>query len=482
MTTERKLSIETKEEVMNKHIKGIITLGLAVMIAIPAPTFAQSFLVSNENEDVDFNYLTGIKQLIETYYVNEVDSADLVEGAYKGMFDVLDRHSVYLPAREYEEFNNSLDGDFNGIGVHITKDGDYIGVIAPIEGTPAFDAGMQSGDVIVSVDDEDIKGWSMEKVISKIRGEKGTLVLIGVRRAGQIDELKLPIVRENIDIRHVKYEMLDTIGYMEIESFAEGVGEEVGKGIAMFEEENAVGMILDLRGNPGGSLDEAIKVSEYFLEKDQAIVFIDYRAEEDIEYLAKEDKISMPLVVLIDNGSASASEIVTAAVQDNKMGTIVGTTSYGKGSVQTLVRLTNGAGVKLTVAEYFSPLRKTINEVGLTPDFMIENVKSDVSFDNFAPMIEGGTFRIGDKGLDIYGAQQRLKLLGYQISTDGMFGEGTEVAINAFQANEDIEISGLLDLKTKQRIKERVRDYIVTGVQDFQLEEAKDIIIESTKK
>lgn len=464
---------------MNNQFKRLITLCIVVMLAIPAPSFAQSFLISNEKEDIDFNYLTGIMQLIEKYYVDEVDSKDLVEGAYKGMFEVLDRHSVYLPAREYEAFNESLDGDFNGIGVHITKDGDYIGVIAPIEGTPAFDAGMQSGDVIVSVDGEDIKGWSMEKVISKIRGEKGTLVLIGVRRPGQIDEIKMTILRDNIEIQHVKYEMLDNIGYMEIESFAMGVGKDVGKGIALFEEKNAIGMILDLRGNPGGSLDEAIKVSEYFLEKDQAIVFIDYRAEEDVEYLAKKGKISMPLVVLIDGGSASASEIVTAAVQDNKVGTIVGTTSYGKGSVQTLVRLTNGAGVKLTVAEYFSPLRKTINEVGITPDFMIENIKSDVSFDHFAPMIEGGTFTVGDKGLDIYGAQQRLKMLGYKISTDGMFGKGTELAITAFQSNEKIDVSGQLDLKTKQRIKERVRDYIITGEEDFQFEEAKAIILES---
>lgn len=459
----------------------LVILVVAMFMSVPA--YGQSFLISSAEKDVNFNYLRGIMELIQTYYVDEVKAEELVEGAYKGMFEVLDRHSVYLPAREYEEFNNSLDGDFSGIGVNITRDGDYIGVIAPIEGTPAYDAGMKSGDIIVSVDGTDIKGWSMEKAISRIRGERGTLVIIGVKRSGQVETLEFPIIREDIDIQYVTYEMLDNgIGYMEIESFAEGVGIEVGKGIDFFEKENAKGMVLDLRGNPGGSLQEAVDVSEYFLEKDQPIVFIDYRAEEDVEYLAKRDNIDMPLVVLVDEGSASASEIVTAAVQDNDQGEIVGTTSYGKGSVQTLVPLTNGAGIKITVAEYFSPLRKKINEVGITPDFMIENVREDASYDDFAPMIEGGVFKVGQKGLDIYGAQQRLKFLGYRVSADGLFGVGTEDAIKAFQGNESLEITGYLDLKTKQRIKERVRDYLIIGQDDFQLEQAKEIILASTKK
>lgn len=452
-------------------------------MVLPMPSFGQSFLVSNGEEDVDLSYMRGMMDLIQTYYVNEVESADLVEGAYQGLFDVLDRHSVYLPPAEYEEFSKSLDGDFSGIGVHITKDGDYIAVIAPIEGTPAFDAGMQTGDVIVKVDGEDIKGWTMEKAVTNIRGEKGTLVVVTVRRPGVAEEIDFPIVREDIDIEHVKYEMLDEgIGYMEIESFAEGVGVEVGKGIKFFEENDAVGMVLDLRGNPGGSLQEAVEVSEYFLEKGQPIVFIDYRAEEDVEYKAEEGKIDMPLVVLVDDGSASASEIVTSAVQDNKVGTVVGTTSYGKGTVQTIIRLNNGAAVKMTVAEYLSANRNTINEIGITPDFMVENVKADANYSDFAPMIEGGTFKVGSKGLDVYGAQQRLKFLGYNMTVDGLFGEGMEVALKAFQDNEDLEETGYLDLKTKQRIKERVRDYIITGEEDFQLEEAKEIILEMSKK
>ena len=456
---------------------------MTVCMMLPMPTFGQSFLVSNGEEDVDLSYMRGMMDLIQTYYVNEVESADLVEGAYQGLFDVLDRHSVYLPPAEYEEFSKSLDGDFSGIGVHITKDGDYIAVIAPIEGTPAFDAGMQTGDVIVKVDGEDIKGWTMEKAVTNIRGEKGTLVVVTVRRPGVAEEIDFPIVREDIDIEHVKYEMLDEgIGYMEIESFAEGVGVEVGKGIKFFEENDAVGMVLDLRGNPGGSLQEAVEVSEYFLEKGQPIVFIDYRAEEDVEYKAEKGKIDMPLVVLVNDGSASASEIVTSAVQDNKVGTVVGTTSYGKGTVQTIIRLNNGAAVKMTVAEYLSANRNTINEIGITPDFMVENVKADADYSDFAPMIEGGTFKVGSKGLDVYGAQQRLKFLGYNMTVDGLFGEGMEIALKAFQDNEDLEKTGYLDLKTKQRIKERVRDYIITGEEDFQLEEAKEIILEMSKK
>jgi len=466
---------------MNNLLKKGFLIALACVMMLPSPTYGQSFLIGN-TEDTDFSYLRGIMNLIQGYYVEEVETSDLIEGAYKGMFDVLDRHSVYLPPAEYEEFSNSLDGDFSGIGVHITKDGDYLGVIAPIEGTPAYDAGIQSGDVIVSVDGVDIKGWTMEKAITQIRGERGTLVVIGVRRSGVADIIEFPIIREDIDIKHVSYELLDSgIGYMEIESFAEGVAVEVANGIDFFEENNAKGMVLDLRGNPGGSLSEAVDISDYFLEKGQPIVFIDYRADEDVEYLAKQDKIAMPLVVLIDQGSASASEIVTSAVQDNAVGTVVGTTSYGKGTVQTIVNLTNGAGAKITVAEYFSPLRNKINEVGITPDFMVENVKADAEYADFAPMIEGGTFTIGSKGLDVYGTQQRLNFLGYQVIADGLFGEGTEKAILTFQSNEKLEVSGHLDLKTKQRIKEKVRDYIITGEKDFQLDEAVEIILGMSK-
>lgn len=463
---------------MKKHL--ILIVAFAMLVSIP--TYGQSFLISDEESDMDLSYMRGIMELIQKYYVEEVETKDLVENAYQGLFNALDRHSVYLPPAEYEEFSNSLEGDFSGIGVHITKDGDYIAVIAPIEGTPAFDAGMQTGDVIVKVDGLDIKGWTMEKAITNIRGEKGALVVITVRRAGVADEIEFPIIREDIDINHVTYEILEEgIGYMEIKSFAEGVGKKVGQGIEYFQDNNAKGMILDLRGNPGGSLQEAIEVSEYFLEKGQPIVFIDYRADEDIEYLAKKGKIAMPLVVLVDDGSASASEIVTGAVQDNKAGTVVGITSYGKGTVQTIIRLNNGAAVKMTVAEYFSPLRNKINEVGITPDYMIENVKADADYSDFAPMIEGGVFKVGSKGLDVYGVQQRLRFLGYNVSVDGLFGEGMEEALKAFQGNEKLEITGRLDLKTKQRIKERVRDYIITGKEDFQLEEAKEIILENLK-
>lgn len=463
---------------MKRQLTKGVLLALVVALMLPIPTYGQSFLVSTENKDVNFSYLRGIMNLIQTYYVEEVNAEDLVEGAYKGMFDVLDRHSVYLPPLEYEEFNNSLDGDFSGIGVNITKEGEYIGVISAIEGTPAYDAGMKSGDIIVSVDGEDIKGWSMEKVISKIRGERGTLVIIGVRRSGQANDLRMPIMREDIDIRHVKYEMLDNgLGYMEIESFAEGVGTEVGNGIDFFEKRGAKGMILDLRGNPGGSLVEALEVSDYFLEANQPIVFIDYRVEEDMEHKATAGKTDLSLVVLVDEGSASASEIVAGAIQDNNAGEIVGVTSYGKGTVQNLIPLTNGAGVKLTIAEYFSPLRHKINTIGVTPDYMVENKKAEMTYDNFAPMIEGGTFKIGDKGLDIYGAQQRLAFLGYKVSVDGLFGEGTQEALKAFQGNEKLEQNGALDLKTKQRIKERVRDYIITGEEDFQLEKAEALLL-----
>lgn len=429
--------------------------------------------ISEENVE----YLKGLINLIESKYVGDVSEEELMEGAYRGMFEVLDKHSTYFSKEEYQDFNESVEGEFTGIGATVTKDGDYVGVVAPIENTPAYNAGIKTNDVIVEIDGEDINGWSLEKAVSKIRGEDGTKVKLGIVRQGASDILYFEITRGLINVKYLDYEILDdNIGYVDIERFVKGTADNLSKAIKDFESKNAKGMILDLRGNPGGELPEAIEVADMLVSKGKSIVFIDYKDENDLEYFAKKERTRLPLVILVDEGSASASEIVTGAVKDNEEGVIIGQKTYGKGSVQTVWSLTNGGGVKITIAEYFSPNRNKIDGEGIEPDFVILNPDSmDENADiDFAPIIEGGTFKLGDKGLDIYGIQQRLKYLGYPVAADGVFGESTKKNIISFQKASGMEEDGIIDLELRQKVLEKTLDRFVVGSEDLQLQRAID--------
>ena len=426
-------------------------------------------------------YLKGLINLIESKYVDNVSEEELMEGAYRGMFEVLDKHSTYFSKEEYHDFNESVEGEFTGIGATVTKDGDYVGVVAPIENTPAYNAGIKTNDVIVEIDGYDIKGWSLEKAVSSIRGEDGTKVKIGIVREGNSGILYFEITRGLINVEYLNYKILDeNIGYIEIERFVKGTAAELRKAVEEFENKKVKGIILDLRGNPGGELPEALEVSDMFVSKGKGIVFIDYKDENDLEYFAKEDRTKLPLVVLVDEGSASASEIVTGAVKDNGEGIVIGKKTYGKGSVQTVWSLTNGGGVKITIAEYFSPNRNKIDGEGIEPDFVILNPDSMDENANiqFAPIIEGGIFKEGDKGLDIYGIQQRLKYLGYPIKADGVFGESTKKTIISFQKTNKLNPDGIIDLELRQKVLEETLDRFITGSEDLQLQRA----IEEFKK
>lgn len=319
-----------------------------------------------------------VMKIIKAKYVKDVNDSSLVEGAIRGMVQSLeDPYSIYMNPAEFEDFMISVNGSFEGVGISLGSDektGAVI-VISPIEGTPAQKAGILPQDRIIKVDDVDMTGKSIDDVVRLLRGPKGTKVTLYIERPGIKNLLKFELVRDNIRLKTVAYEMLDkNIGYIKITSFDSYTSDEFNNAITELKKKGVKGLILDLRNNPGGSLYESVKVADRILGKGLVVYTEDRNKNKLEEYYSGESKLSIPLVVLVNENSASASEILAGAIQDYKAGILVGTKTFGKGSVQELEPFENGAGLKITIARYFIPSGRSIDGVGIQP-----NVKAELN-------------------------------------------------------------------------------------------------------
>lgn len=460
--------------------KKIVALIIAISIIITGYTYANETTANLDNLEEDLLYLGAIINHIQENYKFDIDQEELVKGAYNGVFEMLDQHSTYFTPEDFESFNIESSGTFGGIGITVGERNDYITIIAPIKGTPGDKAGLKAGDIIKYVDDEDITGYSIEEAVKLMRGEPGTKVKLGIIRGNNPNVIYFDIVRDVIKVSPVEYEIIENnIGYIKIVQFNNNTDENVKIALNELKDKNVSGLIVDLRNNPGGILDEVIKTADFFLPKNSTIVHIDYKGEYRDTHKARTNKIlDVPLAVLVDNGSASASEIFAGAVQDNKAGTIIGTTTFGKGTVQNTTPITNGGGIKLTIAEYLTSSEKKIDGVGITPDIIIKNLdeESQKNIPDFAPMIEDEASTLNDKGLNVYGAQQRLKYIGYDIEVTGIMDEKSVEVIKSFQKTQGINTSGTLDWITREKINEKTLDVYNYGTKDLQLEKAIDII------
>ncbi len=356
---------------------GLFVVGINYLWS-SAPTWASSI----QEKYQDLQIFTKVLNLIQQYYVEQVDAKKLIQGGIKGMMRELDPHTNFLPPEIYKTFENETRGEFGGIGVEITTKKGILTVISPIEDTPAWKAGVKAGDIIVSIDGTSTKGLSLAEAAQLMRGKLGSKVRLGILRGGQDEPITIEVARDVVKIRSVKYTNLqDGYGYFRITSFIENTGVELEKAIKRLKSDNRdsiSGMILDLRGNPGGLLEQAVRVSDLFLEEG-VIVATHGRHEKTVTRAQKEGTLSgFPIVVLIDEASASASEIVAGALQDNKRALIMGKRSFGKGSVQSVVQLGDGSGVKLTVARYYTASGRSIQAEGIHPDVEIENLKPEV--------------------------------------------------------------------------------------------------------
>ena len=315
---------------------------------------------------------------VQSDYVEEEDHADLIEAAINGMLNSLDPHSKYLNPKNLKEMRVQTRGEFGGLGIEVTMEKGFVKVIAPIDDTPAYRAVVKAGDFITHLDGEPILGMSLSEAVDLMRGLINTKIILTIQRPGSDAAFDLTIVRDKIKIGSVKTRLEGTdIAYVRITSFSERTTDDLKKSLSLIQQsqgELLLGLVLDLRNNPGGLLDQAISVADSFLDKGEIVSTRGRRSDSIQRFNAREGDLSngLPIVVLINGGSASASEIVAGAIQDHKRGVILGTRSFGKGSVQTIIPLKEEGAIRLTTARYFTPSGKSIQAKGIDPDIIVE--------------------------------------------------------------------------------------------------------------
>jgi len=317
-----------------------------------------------------------VYDLVKKNYVEKMDDSKLIDGAVQGMFEnELDPHSTYMSKKDFSAMRADIKGEFGGLGIEISKKNKMLTVVSPIEDTPAFRAGVKSGDVIVKINKKPTITMSVMDAVRMMRGRPGTFIHIDVRRKKVKNLIPFKIKRAVIQVKSVKYEVKKGFGVVKIRQFQDKTGAELRHAIRKLHKKHALrGLVLDLRNNPGGALSQAIEVVDLFIKKG-LIVYTKGRHADEIQKsfaVAKGTEPDYPIVVLINGGSASASEIVTGALQDHKRAYIIGTQSFGKGSVQNVIPLEDGSGIKLTVALYYTPAGRTIQGAGITPDEVVQ--------------------------------------------------------------------------------------------------------------
>ena len=336
--------------------------------------FEKSF---SENSDIykKIDLFSEVLKTINEEYVDEVDQSKIMDSAINGLLQSLDPYSAYMSPESFDSMKTETSGKFGGLGIEVGMEAGVVKVISPIDDTPASRAGLKAGDYIVKINSVQVQGKSLMDAVDLMRGPVGSSIEIIVRRKGEKKALTFNIKREIIEIQSVKFELLDNnVGYIRLTSFNENSSQQVKKRIEGFNKnKNLKGFILDLRNNPGGLLSQAIKISDFFLENGEIVSTKSRQVSESRKWFAKKGDLTngKTLIVLINYGSASASEIVAGALKDHKRAIIMGENSYGKGSVQSIIPLKNKGAIRLTIAKYYLPSGKSISEVGVTPDIKI---------------------------------------------------------------------------------------------------------------
>jgi carboxyl-terminal processing protease len=368
-----------------RRVAVVFALGLALGAGM---TIYSSVFAGNEKTTAasplpleELRAFTEVFGRVKTDYVESVEDKDLLEYAIKGMLSGLDPHSAYLNPEEFKEMRIGTDGKFGGLGIEVSMENGFVKVISPIDDTPAERAGIKAGDVIVRLDDTPVKGMTLNEAVKIMRGEPGTDILLTVVREGEEGPLKITITRDIIRIKSVRGRTLDPgYGYIRISQFQSATGTSMRKQLSELKKENGgelKGLVLDLRNNPGGVLNASVSVADAFVSKGK-IVYTEGRVKDSLlTFNASPNDLlkSAPIVVLVNGGSASASEIVAGALQDHKRAIIMGTKTFGKGSVQTIMPMNNGAALKITTARYFTPSGRSIQAEGIEPDIEVEQLE-----------------------------------------------------------------------------------------------------------
>jgi len=348
---------------------------------------------------------TRVLDLIERNYVEEVDSQELTNSAINGMLKTLDPYSAYLSPERYRELEIGTSGEFGGVGMEVSVENGVITVIAPIEGTPAEKAGIKPRDQIIEIDGQPTEGMVVQEAVKLLRGPRGSSVNVTIKREGEKEPRVITLVREQIVVKSVKSRLLQNgIGYIRVTQFQDHTSQELTEALQELRAQNGgelSGVILDLRNNPGGLLAEAIDVVDEFIDNGLIVSVKGRFPDQSREYYATKNGEfrEFPIVVLVNEGSASASEVVAEALQDSKRAVILGSKTFGKGSVQTIIKLEDGSGLKLTTAKFYAPSGRSINEIGVTPDIAVVNENGeDKQLESAVNLLRSGTDKAIPKG------------------------------------------------------------------------------------
>ena len=376
----------TKRE--TKHMKNKFFNKYSLIITIISITLFinTKIVLAAQNGDKLYEKIDLFSEVLEKIqkeYVEEVDHSETMDAAINGVLQSLDPYSSYMSPEIFKESNTETSGKFGGLGIEVSMEAGVVKVITPIDDTPASRAGVKAGDYIVRINGEQVQGKTLFEAVNLMRGPVGSSIEITIRRKGLKKAKIFKIIREVIEIKSVVSELIDKeIGYLRLRAFNENSDNQLKKEISKFENnKNMVGYILDLRNNPGGLLSQAIKISDFFLDDGEIVSTKGRKIKENRKFFAsKGDRINgKPLIVLINKGSASASEIVAGALKDQKRAILLGETTYGKGSVQSIIPLKNKGAIRLTISKYYLPSGKSISEVGVSPDITIEEINEDFS-------------------------------------------------------------------------------------------------------
>ena len=359
--------------------KYILTITVVILLNISNKVYSQN--IDKLYEKIDL--FAEVLEKIQNEYVEEVDQAEIIDSAINGALQSLDPFSAYMNPKVFEESQSETSGEFGGLGIEVSMESGVIKVITPIDDTPASKAGIKAGDYIVKINGEQVQGKTLMEAVNLMRGPEGTSIEITVRRKGLRKAKIFKITREIIEIKSVISKIVDNkVGYLRLRAFNENSSSQLKKEISKIEKnKKLVGYILDLRNNPGGLLSQAVIISDFFLNDGEIVSTKGRKKRENRKFFAKKgDKIDgKPLIVLINNGSASASEIVAGALQDQKRAILLGESTFGKGSVQSIIPLKNRGAIRLTISKYYLPSGKSISEVGVVPDIKVEEEDEEFS-------------------------------------------------------------------------------------------------------
>lgn len=479
---------------MNRRVAKIIAITIAAAMVITTVAFSvmAPLAFADSRMPSDMESLEEYLLYIDRYYKDEVSRKKLIQGAMKGITEALeDPYSQYFAkVEEKNSFEETVSGEYSGIGVTMEQKDGHNRVVLVNESGPAKKAGVAVGDIIVKVDGRNIDGAALSELVLLLRGKSGTYVRVGVLRNGQ--NIELNVERAVISVSNISYDMKQgNIGYIKVSGFDADISAEYAKARMSLVNRGAKALILDLRDNPGGYIDGAIGIAGQILPEGKEVSKLYSRGK-----LMKTEKVAgkgqgypLPMVVLVNNDTASASEILAGALQDHKAATIVGTNTYGKGVAQQVIELSAGDSAKLSVFYFKTPLGKDINKEGIKPDYVVENGGAQdealkLRLAELAPMNETVKNSRGTKGLNVFGAQQRLKALGYYSGAlNGDFDNATGEALVKFQKAAGLYPYPVLDNSTKRSLETHIynKAYGINADKDLQMEKAMSLLAKSIK-